>query len=107
MKREKIYKSNDMILIDDKYTIEYDIFSKRNIFIRHYVEMNCSFCEKEICQYIGMDLDTDPEDIKFFPLELKNHLKKKHSDEFVCIKKLSINKKKQKCKLILKKKIIL
>ncbi len=62
---KKIYKSGDIILIEDNYKINYDIKSERNIFIRHYVTIKCPICKKNISEYIGIGMDTNPCEIKF------------------------------------------
>jgi hypothetical protein len=48
----KIYKPNEIILIDESFNIKYHIESKREIFIRHFAEMKCPFCQKEITQFV-------------------------------------------------------
>lgn len=103
----KIHKKGDIILLDDEFNICYDVESKTNIFTRHYANMNCPFCDKEIQEFISMGYDKDPENIEFEPTNIQNHLRKIHKDEFLAIKKSLIDINKKICKLILIKKLIL
>jgi len=103
----KIYKTGDIILLDDEFNIGYDVESKKNIFTRHYANMNCPLCNEEIYEFISMGYDKDPENIEFEPTNIQNHLRKIHKDEFLTIKKSSIDITKKNCKLILIKKLIL
>lgn len=99
--KHKIYKKGDIVLLDDEFNISYDIKSIRNIFIRHFAEMKCPFCNEKINEFISMDLDRDPEKIEFEPVNIQNHLRKTHKNEFLTIKKSSVDIKKEICKLIL------
>lgn len=103
----KIYKSGDIILIEDNYIIGYNILSKINIFTRHYVKMNCQYCKKEIYQLICNNCDRDPESINFTPDILINHIRKLHSDEFIAVKKSTIDLTNKICELTLIKKVLL
>ena len=103
----KLCKQGDIILIDDNYIIGYNISSKKNIFIRHYVEIKCPFCEKEIYQFISDGYDEDPESIKFTPDILINHMRKLHSDEFIAVKKSKIDLSNKICEITLTKKVLL
>jgi hypothetical protein len=61
----KKFKQGDIILINENLNIKYYIESKREIFIRHFAEMKCPFCQKEITQFISIGYDKDPELIEF------------------------------------------
>lgn len=45
--KHKIYKKGDIVLLDDEFNISYDVKSIRNIFIRHFAEMKCPFCDEK------------------------------------------------------------
>ena len=103
----KIFKHGDIILVDDVYNIRYYVKSKTEIFTRHYTEMNCPYCQKNIKQYIGMYDYIDPELIKFFPEVLTNHLRKEHFDKFVAIKNSNVDLSVKYCELVITKKVVL
>jgi hypothetical protein len=98
----KIYKSGDIILIEDNYKISYEIESKRNIFLSNNVNIKYPICIKNLSECICMSLDTDPYKIKFEPTILENHLRQAHKDEIIYIKKKSkIDINKQICEFSL------
>jgi hypothetical protein len=105
--KKKIYKSGDIILIEDNYKIKYEIESERNIFIRHYATIKCPLCKKNISECIGMGMETDPSEIKFESTQLENHFRQSHKDEIISIKKSIVNINKQIVELVLTKKVIL
>ena len=69
--------------------------------------MKCPFCQMNISQYISMGYDRIPELIKFEPENLTNHLRKKHSDNFIIIKKSTIDIDDKYCELVITKKLVL
>jgi hypothetical protein len=100
----KRYRKNDIILVDSEHKISYDLTYERNIFRHNYCECMCFFCDKEIKQYIGDGYDYNKD---FEPTNLLNHLMKDHSDEFITIKKVDVNKKTEIISIVLLKKVIL
>jgi hypothetical protein len=101
------FNVGSVILVNDLHYMDYNIESERNIFVHHYAKIKCVFCENKIHEYIGSGYDKDPEDIDFVPIKMQNHLKNFHSDKFICIDKIFVDKKKQLCELVITKKIIL
>lgn len=102
----KILK-NEIILIDDNYKITYDISSETNIFTKHFIECECPFCKKTVCQYLGEGYDKSPRRIKFEPVNIVKHIREFHSDNFISVKESKVNMETETIELILLKKIVL
>jgi hypothetical protein len=71
-------EAKQVMLIKDMYTIPYDIDSRRNIFVKHYVETICPFCKERVCQYLSEGYDPMPSTIRFEPTKIIDHLRSRH-----------------------------
>lgn len=105
----KKYKTSDIILIDDEHCIKCDFYDSTDIFTRWYVETKCPFCHTNIIECLGFVSDRKARTsnnkidlIKFF-----EHLRNSHNENFISIKNIKSNVKKEIVKFTLVKKVIL
>lgn len=104
----KKYKTSDIILIDDEYCVRCDFYDSTNIFTRWYVETKCPFCHINIVECLGFATDYKARTsnnkidlIKFF-----EHLRKSHNENFISIKNIESDMKKEIVKFTLVKEIL-
>ena len=105
----KKYKTSDIILIDDEYCIKCEFYDKTNIFTRWYVNTRCTFCDKDIveCLGFGSDYNAIKASNKIDLTVFFNHLRKSHNENFISIKNIDSDMKKEIVKFSLVKKVIL
>lgn len=104
-----VYKSGDIILLDDEYCLSCDIYTQTNIFTKTFVKVYCPHCNEEINECVGAsDISCVPDNDKTDVLTtIYQHLRVKHSNEFVAIKNNSFNWKTKIAKFTLVKKIFM
>ena len=102
-----VYKSYDVILLDDEYCIEYN-FKDASFgeYERVNFIVNCPFCSTSIarCLYNEREIKDDENNI---PALLEEHLRQKHSEQFLVIKNKKTIAKKNLIQFTLTKRIVL
>jgi hypothetical protein len=105
----KKYKTSDIILIDDEYCVGCNFYDKTNIFTRWYVDTQCPFCDVNIteCLEFVSDYNSRTVNNKIDLIIFFKHLRKSHSENFITIKNIESDMKKEIIKFTLVKKVIL
>ena len=96
-------------MIDDEYCIGCEFYEKTNIFTRWYVNTRCPFCDEYIVECLGFEsyYYARKANNKIDLIVLFNHLRKSHNENFISIKKIDPDMKKEIVKFTLVKKVIL
>jgi hypothetical protein len=95
-------------MIDDEYCIRCNFYDETNIFTRYYIEIICPFCDENIIECLGFSSDYN-ERIANNKIDLMNffkHLRNLHCDNFISIKNIDSDVKKEIVKFTLVKKVI-
>lgn len=105
----KKYKTYDIILIDDEYCIGCEFYNKTNVFTRLYIKTQCPFCDENITECLGFASDYNSRTLnnQFDLIIFFKHLRKSHQDNFIAIKNIKSDMKKEIIKFSLVKKVIL
>ena len=105
----KKYKTSDIILIGDEYCIGCEFYDKTNIFTRWYVDTKCPFCDENIVECLGFESDCFERKAnnKIDLIVFFKHLRKSHNENFISIKNIDSDMKKEIVKFTLVKKVIL